>query len=116
MRLAPILIQPHSKESDSSRRVPQPVVGIGLHGDVTRSTIRKMNTAAKLLLAMRSNPLDWQLAQLQTVARQHGIDWRHDGTSHCVFVRPDGKTLPVPARRPIKPIYIKKFLELVEGA
>jgi hypothetical protein len=75
-----------------------------------------MNTAAKLLIAMRNNPLDWQLAQLQTVARQHGIDWRHDGASHCVFVRSDGKTLPVPARRPIKSIYIRKFLELVEGA
>jgi hypothetical protein len=75
-----------------------------------------MNTAAKLLLAMRSNPFDWQLAQLQTVARQNAIDWRHKGTSHCVFVRNDGKTLSVPARRPIKPIYITKFLELVEGA
>ena len=75
-----------------------------------------MNTAAKLLQAMRSNPLDWQLAQLQTVARQNGIGWRHVGTSHCVFVRADGKTLPVPARRPIKPIYIKKFLELLQGA
>lgn len=84
--------------------------------DVARSIIRAMNTAAKLLQAMRGNPLDWQLAQLQTVARQNGIDWRHQGTSHCVFVRADGKTLPVPARRPIKPIYVKKFLELVEGA
>jgi len=28
----------------------------------------------------------------------------------------DGKTLPVPARRPIKPINIKLFLELIEGA
>jgi hypothetical protein len=74
-----------------------------------------MNTAAKLLVAMRRSPLDWQLAQLQTVAGQHGIDWRHEGGSNCVFVREDGKTLPVPARRPIKPIYLKKFLELVDG-
>ena len=29
---------------------------------------------------------------------------------------PDGKTLPVPAQRPIKPIYVKKFLELIDGA
>ena len=87
-----------------------------LRSDVARSIIHCMNTAAKLLQAMRSNPLDWKLAQLQTVARQNGIDWRHFGTSHCVFVRADGKTLPVPARRPIKPIYVKKFLELVEGA
>ena len=87
-----------------------------LRSDVARSITYNMSTAAKLLQAMRGNPLDWQLAQLQTVARRNGIDWRHVGTSHCVFVRADGKTLPVPARRPIKPIYVKKFLELVEGA
>ena len=74
-----------------------------------------MNSAAKLLQAMRINPRDWTLEQIQTVARQHGIDWRHEGSSHCVFVRPDGRTLPIPARRPIKPIYVKKFVELVEG-
>jgi hypothetical protein len=74
-----------------------------------------VSAAAKLLNAMRRNALDWQLAQLQTVARQHGVDWRHQGSSHCVFIRPDGKTLPVPARRPIKPIYIKKFIELIDG-
>jgi hypothetical protein len=74
-----------------------------------------MNTATKLLIAMRRNPLDWQLAQLQTVARQHDVDWRHDKSSHCVFVRSDGRTLSVPAHRPIKPIYIRKFIELIEG-
>lgn len=87
-----------------------------MHRDVARSIIPTMNTAAKLLQAMRTNSLDWTLVQLQTVARQNGIEWRHVETSHCVFVRNDGRTLPVPARRPIKPIYIKKFLELVEGA
>ena len=74
-----------------------------------------MNSAAKLLASMRRNPLDWQLGDLLTVARKHGIDWRHDGGSHCVFIRDDGRTLPVPAHRPIKPVYIRKFVELVEG-
>jgi len=78
--------------------------------------MQAMNSATKLLLAMRRNPLDWQIAQLQTVARQMEIDWPQEGSSHCVFVRADGRTLPVPARRPIKPIYIKKFLEFVDGA
>jgi len=54
--------------------------------------------------------------QLQTVAKQKAIDWRHDGTSHCIFVRSGGKTLSVPARRPIKPIHVKKFVDLVDGA
>ena len=64
---------------------------------------------------MAINPLDWRIEQLQTVAKQHGIDWRQEGTSHCVFVCADGKTLPLPARRPIKAVYIKKFVALVKG-
>jgi hypothetical protein len=32
------------------------------------------------------------------------------------FVRADGRSLPVPAHRPIKPIYIRKFVELIDGA
>lgn len=75
-----------------------------------------MNTATKLLEAMRRHPLNWRIEQLQTVARQHGIDWRQEGTSHCVFIRADGKTLPVPAHRPVKPVYVKKFVALVSGA
>jgi hypothetical protein len=38
-----------------------------------------------------------------------------EGASHCVFVRADGQTLPVPAHRPIKPVYVKKFVALVRG-
>ena len=75
-----------------------------------------MNTSAKMLAAMRRNPRDWQIAQLQTLARQHGVDWRHDKSSHCIFIRDDGRTLPVPAHRPIKPVYVRKFLDLINGA
>jgi predicted RNA binding protein YcfA (HicA-like mRNA interferase family) len=74
-----------------------------------------MNTAAKMLAAMQANPRDWRIGQLQTVAKQHGIDWRHDGGSHCVFVRADGATLPVPARRPVKETYVRQFIKLVIG-
>jgi hypothetical protein len=75
-----------------------------------------VNTSAKLLAAMRRNPRDWQISQLQTLARQHGVDWRHDKSSHCIFIRDDGRTLPVPAHRPIKPVYVRKFLDLIDGA
>jgi hypothetical protein len=74
-----------------------------------------MNSAAKLLASMRRSALDWQIGELQTVARQHGLEWRHHKSSHCVFVREDGCTLSVPAHRPIKPIYVRKFIELIDG-
>lgn len=91
-------------------------VKLTLTYDVTGSIISPVTTATKLLEAMQRNPLDWRIEQLQTVARQHGLDWRHEGSSHCVFIRADGKTLPVPAHRPVKPIYVKKFVALVSGA
>jgi len=50
-----------------------------------------MNTAAKTLDAMRTNPTGWRVENLRTIAKQYGITWRHKGTSHCVFVWPAGE-------------------------
>lgn len=72
-----------------------------------------MSKADRILEKMRINPRDWRIDDLKTVARAYEIEWRQQGTSHVVFVRLDGRTLPVPAHRPIKPIYIKKFVEFV---
>lgn len=73
-----------------------------------------MSTAEKTVAQMKANPLDWRIEDLQVVARRYSIDWRHEGTSHCTFITAGGKTLPVPAKKPIKPIYVRKFLQLLE--
>lgn len=73
-----------------------------------------MSQADKTLSKMKNSPDGWRLEDLQAVAKRMGIEWRHDGGSHCVFITPTGKTLPVPARKPIKIIYVKKFLALLE--
>ena len=73
-----------------------------------------MSTAKKLLDRMRANPKgDWQISDLKTVARHHGYTDRQHGTSHVVFSGPGGR-LTVPARRPIKPPYIREFVELID--
>lgn len=72
-----------------------------------------MGKADKILRKMQNNPRDWRIASLKTVARSYNIEWRQQGTSHVVFIQSDGRTLPVPAHRPIKPIYIKKFISFV---
>ena len=72
-----------------------------------------MSKVDKILSKMRNNPRDWRIELVKTVARAYSIEWRQRGTSHVVFVRSDRRTLPVPAHRPIKPIYIKKFIEFV---
>lgn len=73
-----------------------------------------MNTADKLFTAMRANPRDWRLRELQTVAKRRGITWHMTG-SHCIFKRPDGASLSVPEHRTIKPVYIREFILFVEG-
>jgi hypothetical protein len=69
----------------------------------------------KRLRKMRTNPRDWRIEDLQSVADRLGIEWLHDGGSHVIFRSPCGAHLSVPARRPIKSIYIIKFAALADS-
>lgn len=92
---------------------PHPYPILLLHYAITFSIIFLVSKAEKILQQMQNNALDWRIESLKTVANTYNIEWRQRGTSHVVFVRSDGRTLPVPAHRPIKPIYIKKFVDFV---
>lgn len=73
-----------------------------------------MGRIEKVLARMRANPrADWRIEDFKRVAHSLEIDWDHDGTSHVVFRSPDGVHVSVPAHKPIKSIYVKKFLALV---
>ena len=74
-----------------------------------------MSKAENILNKMKNNPRgDWRIDQLKAVAKRHGIEWRQRGTSHVTFIRQDGQILVVPAARPVKTVYIKDFLALLE--
>lgn len=69
----------------------------------------------KTLAAMRAQPLDWRIEDLESVAAAFTIAVRKPGGSHVYFTHPavaDG--LSVPARRPIKPVYVRAFVRLVD--
>jgi hypothetical protein len=86
-----------------------------LQNDIAGTIIQATNTAAKLLSAMRQNPHDWAMEKLLTVANQYGMEVRSTGGSHHVFSHPSVRDpLSVPARRPIKAIYIKRFVALID--
>lgn len=74
-----------------------------------------MTQAGKLLQRMRNNPRDWRIQDIQSLADSLGIDWLHNGGSHVVFRSPSGDHLTIPSHRPIKPIYIVKFLALIDS-
>ena len=71
----------------------------------------------KSLTRMRNNPRDWRIDELKSLANRLGIDWRNEGGSHHVFSYPGvDDDVCIPARRPIKPVYVRHFLELVDKA
>ena len=73
-----------------------------------------MSKFDKLIIKMRANPRDWRIDDLKAVAERLNIDYRQPGTSHVTFRLAHGSKITVPAHKPIKPIYIKQFLELLD--
>jgi hypothetical protein len=74
-----------------------------------------MSAADRRLAKMRQNPkADWHIEDMKSIARAKDIEWRQPSTSHITFRRPDGAKLTVPARKPIKPVYVRMFVEFVE--
>lgn len=74
-----------------------------------------MSQLEKLLAHMRHNPRDWRIEQLEAIAAQTGMKIRRTGGSHVIFQK-DGCPLEVsvPARKPIKPIYVMHFIALID--
>jgi hypothetical protein len=74
--------------------------------------------ASKTLQKMRKNPMGWRIEELQTVAEENLVWWRRPGGggSHVIFGAPGVREIvSVPAKRPIKPVYIKRFLALIDS-
>lgn len=75
-----------------------------------------MGKIDKLIQALENNPKgDWTIDDLKRIAHQYKFDYRQPGTSHVTFRTGKGHKLTVPAHKPIKPIYIRLFLELLKN-
>lgn len=76
-----------------------------------------MSTHEKIHARMRGNQRDWRIEDLKSVANRFGIDCRNEGGSHFVFSFPGVEDdVYVPAHRPIKPVYVRHFVALVDKA
>ena len=69
----------------------------------------------KLLTQMRHNFRDWRIEDLKRIADQLGIDYRQPGTSHVTFSRCGYTPVVVPAHKPIKPVYVERFIALADS-
>jgi hypothetical protein len=71
--------------------------------------------ASKTLEQMRANPRDWRIEQLETVAKAYGVNIRKPGGAHVIFEHPAVRAaVSVPARRPIKPVYVRAFVAFID--
>lgn len=75
----------------------------------------KMSKYEKLISKMRNNPRDWKIEDVKGIADRFGIEYRQPGTSHVTFRVKTGEKVTIPAHKPIKPIYIKLFIALIDG-
>ena len=73
-----------------------------------------MARADTTVARMRANPRDWRIRHVESVARAHGFAVHKPGGSHVTLRHPSGHKLTVPARRPIKPVYIRMLVELID--
>lgn len=78
-----------------------------------------MKKAGRLLDRMQRNPAgDWTIADIEQVCRETG--WRclppTGGGSHWKIAKAGQPfILTVPARRPIKPVYIRRLVTMLEN-
>jgi hypothetical protein len=77
-----------------------------------------MGASAKTLQKMRQSQGGWRIDDLISVAGSNGIEWRRPGRggSHVIFSA-DGvrEIVSVPDKRPIKPIYVRHFIALIDA-
>jgi len=73
-----------------------------------------MGKADKILEKMKRNPLDWRIEDLKVVAKKYGFTFRQRGTSHVTFSNKEHR-LTVPSHKPIKPVYINKFVNMISS-
>ena len=74
--------------------------------------------AGKTLQKMRKRQIGWLIEELQAVVEDNFVECHKPGRggSHVIFSAPGVREIvSVPAKRPIKPVYIKQSLALIDA-
>jgi hypothetical protein len=71
--------------------------------------------ATDLLEKMRRNPAgDWRIDDVELLCRNYSLSFRFGKGSHATVHHPAAREiLTIPARRPIKPVYIRKLVHYI---
>ena len=76
-----------------------------------------MSKRRKRLERIRQNPKNVSLDELRHVLEDYGFEYRQTVGSHHIFsyfLGGQSKLLVVPFKRPLKPIYVKRALKVID--
>jgi hypothetical protein len=73
--------------------------------------------AFKTIERMRANPRDWRIGDVEALANQVGLTCKKptNGSHYTVSSPHLNGVLTIPAKRPIKPVYINDFVDLIDA-
>lgn len=74
-----------------------------------------MGQREKLLERIRNNPKDVAFDDLDKLLQWHGFERRNPGGSHYVYSRAGATHLTVPRARPLRSVYVRQALALLES-
>lgn len=73
-----------------------------------------MSKYDKLLEKMKNNPTNISFEDLKKILEKEGYQGINSGGSHWVFRKEGEESITIPYKRPVKIIYVKKVLEILE--
>jgi predicted RNA binding protein YcfA (HicA-like mRNA interferase family) len=68
----------------------------------------------KLLKFIKNNPTNVKFEDLKKVLENIGYKVVNRGGSHYVFTKKDGVSLCIPYKKPVKVIYVKQVIKIIE--
>jgi len=90
----------------------------GLRRASVQAKLDQMSQGKKRFERMAGNPKgDWRIEDIEVAAEAHGCtcDPPSGGGSHYTVSRPGvAEILTIPARKPIKPVYIRLFVDYIK--
>jgi predicted RNA binding protein YcfA (HicA-like mRNA interferase family) len=73
-----------------------------------------MSQKEKLLHAIRNNPTNVRFEDVRKILESIGYTAINRGGSHYVFTKKGCETLTIPYKRPVKVVYVKHVIKLIE--
>lgn len=74
-----------------------------------------MSQKEKLLEAMKNNPKNISFNDIKKLLEDNGYEAHNNGSSHFVFRKDGYGHIVIPYHKPIKAIYVKQVLEILES-